>query len=75
MQLFEGRGVAAVESRKLILVDGSVEPFDEVLWCTQAAAPAWLSDTGLPLGQACSTLSHLSTLMGFDRVLNHSSDD
>jgi hypothetical protein len=25
--------------------------FDECLWCTQAAAPAWLKETGLPTGR------------------------
>ena len=53
MRLFEGRGVAAVEAGRLVLDDGIAEPFDEALWCTQAAAPAWLRDTGLPLGDAC----------------------
>lgn len=25
--------------------------FDECLWCTQAAAAAWIRDTGLPTGE------------------------
>ena len=57
MRLFEGRGVAAVEAGRLVLDDGSVETFDEALWCTQAAAPAWLRDTGLPLGVALTLSS------------------
>ncbi|KAK9902254.1 hypothetical protein WJX75_009733 [Coccomyxa subellipsoidea] len=52
VRLFEGRGVAAVEAGRLVLDDGIAEPFDEALWCTQAAAPAWLRDTGLPLDSA-----------------------
>ncbi|CAL8466157.1 g5693 [Coccomyxa elongata] len=52
VQLFEGKGVAAVEAGRLILDDGRVEAFDEALWCTQAAAPAWLAETGLPLDKA-----------------------
>ncbi len=51
VQLIENRGVVAVEAGKLILDDGRVEAFDEALWCTQAAAPAWLAGTGLPLGE------------------------
>lgn len=50
MELFEGRGVTAVEAGKLTLDDGSSEAFDEALWCTQASAPGWLKGTGLPLG-------------------------
>jgi predicted metal-binding transcription factor (methanogenesis marker protein 9) len=34
----------------LTLEGGDIEAFDEALWCTQAAAPSWLKDTGLPLG-------------------------
>ena len=51
MKLFEGRGVTAVEQGRLLL-DGDAPPeaFDECLWCTQACAPAWLAETGLPLG-------------------------
>lgn len=40
-----------MEAGKLILDDGRVEAFDEALWCTQAAAPAWLAGTGLPLSE------------------------
>lgn len=40
-----------MEAGKLILDDGRVEAFDEALWCTQAASPAWLAETGLPLGE------------------------
>ncbi len=49
--LFEGRSVTGVEEGRLLL-DGraGAEPFDECLWCTQAAPPAWLAATGLPLG-------------------------
>lgn len=46
----EGAAVAAVRAGRLELVGGSVRAFDECLWCTQAAAPAWLAKTGLPLG-------------------------
>ena len=48
IELFEGRAVAAVEDGRLLL-DGEPQravPFDECLWCTQAAAPAWLAGHG-----------------------------
>ena len=33
---------------------GTEAAFDECLWCTQAAAPMWLAQTGLELGKAAS---------------------
>ena len=50
MEVHEGAAVAAVKLGSLELADGSCRAFDECLWCTQAAAPAWLQETGLPLG-------------------------
>ncbi|MSP50672.1 MAG: selenide, water dikinase SelD [Alphaproteobacteria bacterium] len=41
--------VAAVEPRTLVLADGERLAADEVLWVTEAAAPAWLATTGLRL--------------------------
>ncbi len=68
MRLFEGRGVAAVEAGQLVLDDGSKETFDEALWCTQAAAPTWLADTGLPLGEIF-ILSYGSSCVAFKALL------
>ena len=50
MEVHEGAAVAAVEPSSLELAGGGSRAFDECLWCTQAAAPAWLRKTGLPLG-------------------------
>ncbi len=52
MELHEGTAVAAVRAGALELAGGAARAFDECLWCTQAAAPAWLRSTGLPLGAA-----------------------
>ena len=50
VEVREGAAVAAVQPGSLELADGGCRAFDECLWCTQAAAPAWLQKTGLPLG-------------------------
>ena len=50
MEVHEGAAVAAVQPGSLELAGGGCCAFDECLWCTQAAAPAWLRKTGLPLG-------------------------
>ena len=42
--------MVAVEAGRLLLESQPPEAFDECLWCTQAAAPAWLRHTGLNLG-------------------------
>jgi len=41
--------VAEVTQGALILADGEVIAADEILWVTQAAAQAWLADSGLAL--------------------------
>lgn len=46
----EGVGVREVQRGRLLLADGSQQSFDECLWCTQASAPPWLSQTGLQTG-------------------------
>lgn len=50
VEVHEGVAVAAVRKGRLELAGGAARDFDECLWCTQAAAPAWLRKTGLPLG-------------------------
>ena len=50
MELHEGVRVVAMEAGRLLLESQPPEAFDECLWCTQAAAPAWLRQTGLTLG-------------------------
>ena len=50
LELHEGVRVVAVEAGRLLLESQPPEAFDECLWCTQAAAPAWLRQTGLTLG-------------------------
>lgn len=49
VRLFENTPIASVAPGRLLLTDGAAAPFDECLWCTQAAAAGWLGDTGLPL--------------------------
>ena len=59
-QALAARGVnlaeeAAVQEAlpgKLVLEDGRVVPADEIIWCTDAAAPAWLAGAS-PQQQAC----------------------
>ena len=51
IELHEGVRIAAVEDRQLLLDSRQSEAYDECLWCTQAAAPAWLRDTDLTLGE------------------------
>jgi hypothetical protein len=52
----------------LILGDGTELPCDECLWCTGAAAPAWLRDCGLPtgkrarVGMSCADAPFISSL-------------
>ena len=47
----EGVGIREVQPGVLVLEDGTQQPFDECLWCTQAAAPPWLPTTGLQTGR------------------------
>ena len=65
--LREGVGVREVRQGSLLMEDGSEEPFDECLWCTQASAPAWLAKTGLQTGKSlccfCSSSSFLSACL------------
>ncbi len=39
--------VAAVEQAELALADGRRARYDDVFWCTGAAAPAWVANSGL----------------------------
>ena len=39
--------VAAVEEKALSLADGSLHGFDELFWCTGAAAAPWIASSGL----------------------------
>jgi len=41
--------ITRVEPGRLIATDGGTIEFDEALWVTEAAAAAWLAETGLPL--------------------------
>ena len=50
VEVREGVGIKEVQEGLLVLEDGTEQQFDECLWCTQASAPAWLSDTGLQTG-------------------------
>ena len=43
--------VIAVEAGRWLLADHSPVEADEILWTTQAAAPRWLEQTGLPLDE------------------------
>lgn len=47
--LHEHSPVLEVQEGRLQTADGGWHAFDEALWCTQAAAAAWLRDTGLPV--------------------------
>lgn len=51
IELHEGVRIVAVEDRQLLLDSQQPEAYDECLWCTQAAAPAWLRGTDLTLGE------------------------
>ena len=39
--------VEKVEAKSLLLADGSRRPFDELFWCTGAAAAPWVAASGL----------------------------
>uniref|UniRef100_A0A383W2K1 Selenide, water dikinase n=1 Tax=Tetradesmus obliquus TaxID=3088 RepID=A0A383W2K1_TETOB len=52
VQLHEGTAVQRVEAGCIVTEDGVSHPFDEALWCTQAAAAGWLKATGLPTDAA-----------------------
>ena len=69
MELHERTAVAAVRAGALELASGAVRAFDECLWCTQAAAPAWLRDTGLPLGAAAPRARGCSKRQGREQVV------
>jgi selenide,water dikinase len=47
--VFSGAAVTRVEESQLLLDGGSPIAADEILWTTQAKAPAWLKETGLPV--------------------------
>ena len=64
MTIREGVGIKEVQPGRLLLQDpeGSVEEFDECLWCTQAGAPPWLKHTGLQLGRVLIPLMLMEDL-------------
>ncbi len=41
--------VERVEAGRLLLADGREGPFDELFWCTGAAAAPWVAASGLPV--------------------------
>jgi len=41
--------VARVESGRMLLANGRDAQFDELFWCTGAAAAPWVADSGLPV--------------------------
>lgn len=43
--------VVAVEEKLLTIADGRQVPFDDVFWCTSAAAARWIADSGLPVDE------------------------
>ena len=43
--------VERVEANRLRLADGREAPFDELFWCTGAAAAPWIADSGLPVDE------------------------
>lgn len=47
----EGCSVESVQEGRLVLAGSASLDFDECLWCTQAGAPDWFQDTGLPVGR------------------------
>jgi selenide,water dikinase len=49
IELLAGAAVIQVGPDALQLEDGSVLPFDEILWTTRAAPAGWLQETGLTL--------------------------
>ncbi len=49
IEVLEQQPVTAVTGGQLRFDGEGARNFDEVFWCTQAAAPAWLKDTGLAL--------------------------
>lgn len=54
MKLHEDADVTAVHQGRLQLGHRESAAFDECLWATQAAAPNWLAQTGLQLGESPS---------------------
>jgi selenide,water dikinase len=51
IRVIAGDPVVRVEPGRLVLAGGAVVPFDEALWVTEAAAAAWLAETGLALDE------------------------
>jgi selenide, water dikinase len=49
IEVISGNPVVRVEQGRLLLAEGPPVSFDEALWVTEAAAPAWLGETGLAL--------------------------
>ncbi len=47
IQVWTGRFVERVQSRRIRFDDGSELELDEILWVTQASAATWLADSGL----------------------------
>ena len=43
--------VERVETAHLLLADGREAPFDELFWCTGAAAAPWVAASGLPVDE------------------------
>ncbi len=44
--------VEQVEPERLVLADGRDAPYDELFWCTGAAAAGWVAASGLPVDEA-----------------------
>lgn len=48
VELQEHARVDRIESDQLFTVQATAFPYDELIWCTAAAAEAWLAESGLP---------------------------
>ncbi|HBO53052.1 MAG TPA: bifunctional NADH dehydrogenase FAD-containing subunit/selenide, water dikinase SelD, partial [Planctomycetes bacterium] len=51
VQLYPGNRVESVSDGRLRREDGMEVPLDEILWVTDAAAPAWLGEAGLDVDE------------------------
>ena len=51
VQLYPGNRVESVSDGRLLREDGMEVPLDEILWVTDAAAPAWLGEAGLDVDE------------------------
>ena len=69
IDVIENTRIASVESNQLLTESGESLAYTEVVWCTAAAAPAWLLEAGLSCdGQGFLEVEDTLQVLGQDHI-------